>query len=158
MATRYKQIGEIYLINRHHFCFWVLEKDEKRIKTNFYLELYESRLQLFSNKSISPNASKTFATEMFFIDHLKSKTARQWIKQLEQLPQQILTNYGYISCRNFQMVWLLKHLGFPDLFGKVFWALLYSPNLIFSSILGRSNEKKILKVSLALSWNEILTV
>ena len=53
----------------------------------------EIRNRLFSRKKIFQIASKTFATQCFFNDHLNHKTVNKTVEHL----QQILANYGHIS-------------------------------------------------------------
>ena len=47
LGTRYIQKGDLFLVTgppiKFDSCFWILRKDEKRIKVNLYLDLEESQ-------------------------------------------------------------------------------------------------------------------
>ena len=56
---------------------------------------------IFLYKNITLNASKIFATQCYFNDHLKHKIVDQI---LEERPQHIAANYVYSTRRAFQLL------------------------------------------------------
>ena len=126
-VTCYKQKANISLVTRplicykFDFCFQILRKDKNGIKAN----LQESQLQLFSNKNDSPTASKIFAIQFIFTNHLKHKALTKTIYRKPSLrekchavprqlcAQQLEEHSSWFNC-------FLRILGFLDLFGKLF--------------------------------------
>ena len=91
-------------------------------KVNLLINLQESK---FSYEDVSKFASKIFATQCFFTEHLKHKTV---IKQLAEHPHQSFANYMQISWTAFQLLSLFIYL-FIYLFIHSFLRLLRFPNL-----------------------------
>ena len=54
----------------HRISKKLIQKDKRVITANLKLNLYELKLHLFSYKNVSPIASKVFATQSSFTDHL----------------------------------------------------------------------------------------
>ena len=97
LGTRYIQKGDLFLVTgppiKFDSCFWILRKDEKRIKVNLYLDLEESQWQLLSYKNISQTTSKTFAKQCFFTDHLKHTTVNETnCRATSENPPQLCTH------------------------------------------------------------------
>ena len=127
-ATRYKQKTEIFLAIRPptywkpDSCFWVIRKGKKRIKANLLLNLQELKLRLFSCKNISQIASKTFATQFIFTDHLNHKTVNNTTCRTPSAnPRQLwahqLKNFRTVAIifRGFQdfLIYLAKYFSSP---------------------------------------------
>ena len=93
-ATYYKQKKFFFFAS----YFWLIRKDKKRFKSQFVTYFIRVKVTIIFIQNVSLIASKIFATQCSFTDHLKHK-----IVKLAQCPQQILTSCKNINERTIQL-------------------------------------------------------
>ena len=112
-----------------------------------YLNLLELQLLLFSYKNLSRIPRKIFATQWFFTDHLKYKTANKATSRTPSAnPNQLCAHW--LKSFPTAMISVLGFQGFLIYVAKYFWSLLNSSYLIFFlliwiSFFCKSNVNKI---------------